>query len=476
MSTRPNSFKFITIEEFKTLALRILVIDDKVGDGSGCACQDKKTRDLFSNTKFAIEDCSKLKNSSPNCKKCKLHTIKKLMEYNNPGHQYWNQDSITTFYCCTIFPDFINDTSLIPSKELLVECEFAPQIKYEKPHVQIIGVRDVRTALFLMSKYKFDMIFCDYLLDYKKGTSGPRDYSTQLFKFIAHKQISDEEKKELSGLKSKHTPTPKETIKLELLSKYESLEHLRHDVLDNRGPLDKLWIMPITCFNQTFIQDLYRTQINLIDYKWNISNGADSITTPWQFLFHLNKFIELQLNSCIYTTKKLMTFLQYSGENLKESLNPTELMAMVSCFEEFQQFMGAEYSKFMKRYGARKLIERDAAKSDDNNENKSVFATYISKNFYNNPNYSTEIELNRLMQDFYHQAATMFDDREGRKCLREAFEQMRLIITYNQLEEELDDDGKTKLKEGLLFFNTVIDSEFDAKKIKEWCDKRQSGK
>lgn len=448
-----------------------------------------------------------------NCrnKQCKLCTIKRLMDDSekNDGkrevftgigetidYYYWQESGIECYYCPTVIKDFVDDCEdlsffswddkdgnahpkiinvyplpkdgtaqektekekkLQIDNAINIKCDFAPKIIRKNTKVQIIGVRDVRTALLLLSKFKFDMVFCDYLLDYKDDSNGERDYAKQLFDFLSYNYKDT--------IKNENDPSKKKRL--------EVLEQLRYDVLDNRGPLDKLWIMPITGFNQTFIQDLYRNKINLIDYKWNISNGADPITTPWQFLYHLNKFVELQLESCVYTKEQLMTFLLYTYEDLEVLVNG---MSQNYFFENFQQFMGAEYANFMKRYGARKLIERDAAMNDNNNnENKSVFATYISDSFYNNPKYSTETELNRLMQNFYHQAATMFDDRGGYKLLRETFELMSLFINQHQLKNSLLDHKQVeKLEYGLLFLHTVIDSECNLDKINQWIKNNQS--
>ena len=78
-------------------------------------------------------------------------------------------------------------------------------------------MRDVRTALLLMSKYKFDIIFCDYLLDKKDANSEEHEFSIQLFEFLMKKHQNN-----------------------------KLLNQLCRDVLDNRGPLGKYWIMPIT--------------------------------------------------------------------------------------------------------------------------------------------------------------------------------------------------------------------------------------
>ena len=236
------------------------------------------------------------------------------------------------------------------------------------------------------------------------------------------------------------------------------LEQLRHDVLDNRGPLGKFWIMPVTGFNQTFIQDLHRSGINLIDYRWNISNGADPITTPWQFLYHLNKFIELQLRSCVYTMEQLLTFLLYTCQDL----NTIEENGTVE-FEDFQSFMGSEYATLVRLYGNKFPIKRDAVieNGDINAQYKSVFATYVWKKFYANEKrkFVNEIELYRLLHRFYHRASVMYEDQRGKKLLNDAFSSLwfflnsnykvREVIKNDDALKELNESGKglSKLKE-----------------------------
>ena len=245
------------------------------------------------------------------------------------------------------------------------------------------------------------------------------------------------------------------------------LEQFRDEVKLNRGPLDKYWIVPMTSYNSSFIADLQRRNVSLIDYRWNISQGADPINTPWKFLYKLNEFVDLQLRQSVFWKSQLMTFFQYTCEDLEKCLKILPINNSY-CFEEFQQFMGAEFANFMKRYGARKIIEHDA--NSQSPSEISLFAKYIKENFYNEYNcYGVETELNQLMQRFYHRAATMFNERYGQQRLRETFERMRVFIAYNKLEDSIEDNiEKVKLHRGLRFLHTVIDSEFDSEIIKEW--------
>ena len=478
------------LEGFRTVAFRILLIDDKIGKKETSSHEFRSLNELNGDNTFEIVECPKCNVCPINGdKQCKLCTIKEILKYPNKDddkkndYHYWNQVGIKTFYCPTVIKDFIEvptiekEISVYPdkprsedeeqkkrdevwkqykedhSKVLNIRCHFAPQTDDRNNlNVQIVGVRDVRTALLLMSRYKFDMIFCDYLLDKKAGKSEERDYIKQLFDFL-----SQDYKDEIKELRMKESKTDDEKKKLNRL---EVLEQLRHDVLDNRGPLGKFWIMPVTGFNQTFIQDLHRSGINLIDYRWNISNGADPITTPWQFLYHLNKFIELQLRSCVYTMEQLLTFLLYTCQDL----NTIEENGTVE-FDDFQSFMGSEYATLVRLYGNKFPIKRDAVTKDDGkgNKDKSVFATYVWKNFYANQErkYVNEIELYRLMHRFYHRASVMYEDQRGKKLLNDAFSSLwfflhsnykvRKTIKNDETLKELyhNDNGKglSKLKE-----------------------------
>lgn len=492
---KESIFKFH--KNFHDVAFRILLIDDKIG-------KDKDPKNRFrvivgsvnenvaaegstdeeqSKKAVVVLDEIEIKKCADNCdscsisgkEPCKLCTIKELMAHNKPkddeknkkkiSFHYWDQYQINTYYCQTVIQDFIDDENFhfsnidkYPKRinvyyddkdkkngELDIKCNFAPKIDKDNLIVQIVGVRDVRTALLLMSRYKFDMIFCDYLLDYKNENKVERDYIKQLFEFLSHNYKKDIEKE-----------NDNDTIK-----RLEVLEQLRHDVLDNRGPLGKFWIMPITGFNQTFIQDLHRSGINLIDYRWNISNGADPITTPWQFLYHLNKFIELQLRSCVYTMEQLLTFLLYTCQDL----NTIEENGTVE-FDDFQSFMGSEYATLVRLYGNKFPIKRDAVtKEEEENSGKaqykSVFATYVWKNFYANQErkYVNEIELYRLMHRFYHRASVMYEDQRGKKLLNDAFADLWFFLNSNyKVREEIkknttleelykNGEGLSKLKE-----------------------------
>ena len=316
----------------------------------------------------------------------------------------------------------------------------------------------MRTALLLLSRYKFDMLFVDYLLDKKDeggGESG-REYSIQLFEFLSEhydkKATNEKEKDE----KIKH--------------KYKVLEKLQHAVIDNRGPLDKLWIMPITGFNSPFIQTLQNKTVPLISTRWHIENGADPITTPWQFLVKLNQFIELQLKGCVYNRDMLLKFLAISGINIKRRLplSKKKTSREMALFHDFQDLMGAEYSNFMMRFGARPLIRRDAMTGEEGQQldKKSVFSTYVWQSFYTDRGDNNEIKrikkdlfsLHNLMQIFYQVAATMPEDRNGVLRLREAFRRLRYYVDTNDLERLLtEEETRKNLKESLDYFANRID-------------------
>ncbi len=435
--------EFEFMKDFHDIALRILLIDDKIGE----ECE-------FSNSEEVVK-C----NGCCRMKSCKLCTIKRLMDdglmdeksasngangcgknklFNGIGTQsdyfYWREKEIDCFFYPKTTKDFIDGNEDIPNIERNLVVKFEP----DKLHVQIIGVKDVRTALLIMKNNKFDMVFCDYLLAEKSDGSNDHEHVTQLFDFLSHNYKT----------KIKNCGDEK-----------EKLEKLRRDALDNRGPINKFWIMPVTGFNQVFIQDLYNNNINLIDYKWNISNGADPITTPWQFLYHLNEFIELLLKSCIYRMDKLLRFVKYTCEDILEL---KKKRGNDFGFFEFQSFMGSEHANFMRRYGNRHLIQRDAVWDEkENDENKSVFATYVWKKFYAARENRDVIELNRLIQRFLYQASTMHNDKEGQQRIDEAFGKLCHFINRNMKVQKTikeNDDLKKELEEKMNELRSLMDN------------------
>ena len=501
------TYKFFN--EFHDVTMRILVVDDKVGDCE--LCDGTKTQkkwhsiineDDKSPASISIIECSECSN-----KQCKLKTLKQLMDdgknttkekiFEGIGgdndYFYWKEENIKTYYCPDVILDFIDDpeeqqkldgytdiqvidaekdkTKANQEKSLVIKVGdgsspspdgsspspdgFSKSPKFvdfksDDTCVQLVGVRDVRTALLLLSRYKFDMIFFDYLLEKKKEKSSDRDYSIQFFEFLTG-NIEKKTKKEISNPQQ---PTSEDK---NILERAKILESFRRAVLDNRGPLDRFWIMPITGFNETFIADLSRNGIPLIGSKWHINNGADPITTPWQFLDKLNRFIELQLTGSLFTFNKLMTFLQYTGEELESKFHVSEEQKGKIGFEEFHAFLAAEYSSFFSKYGSKAVIKRDATvgeigesaiTTDDKKDlsSKSVFATYVWKYFYRKrPIHSSDNEekkkkmlfsLHSHMLEFYQTATIMRNDHHGMLMLRESFRRLRYFIDVYRLVDE----------------------------------------
>ena len=320
------------------------------------------------------------------------------------------------------------------------------KLKWDKgPIVQVVGVGDFESAMVLLSCCKFDIILLDTmdLFDFLLGRTEISTMFPSLQALAADKRVF-------------------------------ITEELRNVVKLNRGPLDKYWVLPIVEVveegdAEDFHNKLREANVRTTDHRWNIGFDVDPINKPNEFLYRINEFIDLMLHLSVYHRDKLLTFLRYTSEDMRDRLDKmtrnedgnrksTSSLEGELYFEEYQDFMGAEYSNFMMRYGARKLIERDAKKGEDI-VNKSLFATYVKEKFYNK--FQIETELNRLMQSFYHQSATMFNDRYGRQRLRESFEALRNFIIYNGL-------GNPELQKSLGVLRCIIDSDFDLRKASKW--------
>ena len=494
-----SKYSFEHFDHFHTVAFRILLLDDKVGSDD-LECKKEYTDiESVKDKGILVKKCDK--NESCVKRECKLCTIKRLMDNGimeggkdgkkevfleigkTKDYFYWEENDVECYYCTAVIKDFIDDVApkldnyesiklenreFVDSlkqntgKSFYIPCDFEPNQKEEGEsilRVQIIGVRDVRTALLLLSRYKFDMLFVDYLLDKKNegGDKSGREYSIQLFEFL-----SKDYEKEAKNAEKENNEIKK--------NKYKLLEKLCRTVRNNRGPLDKFWIMPITGFNSPFIQTLQNNNVPLISSRWHIDNGADPITTPWQFLVKLNRFIELQLKGCVYDMDTLLQFLTISGTNIKRRLPllKDEDKQIDAQFHDFQDILCAEYSNFMKRFGARPLIRRDAFTDEKNvnYDNMSVFSTYIWRKFYTDMDDDEKAKrdkkllfsLHNLMQIFYQVAATMPQDRNGVLRLREAFRRLRYYVDINDLKEKLTDKNrKDELDVSLDYFAKRID-------------------
>ena len=314
--------------------------------------------------------------------------------------------------------------------------------------VQIVEVGDFESAMVLLSCCKFDVILVE---------------DTDLFHFLrGDSDNMDGMIPSLNAMKNKDGNI------ISLKEKSRIIKEFRNAVKLNRGPLDKYWVLPI---KEGFHELLRKNNIRTTDHRWNIGFGVGPIEHPWEFLYRLNEFIDLQLRLSVYKRETLITFLQYTIDDLKDRLrrriyktdgSRNRITETSLFFDGFQDFMGAEYSNSMKRYGARELIERDAIKKDDKS-NKSLFATCVRDEFY--MKFPIDTELNRLMQRFYCRAAIMYNDRYGRQRLRESFEALRSFVVYHGLSGRDE-----KMKDGLNFLRMVIDSEFYLYKVGEWMD------
>ena len=235
--------------------------------------------------------------------------------------------------------------------------------------IQIIAVKSLSVACQLLgdNKIRFDLILMDYLLKEKnalkereKATEFWGDGIEKYFEFSANARN---------------------------IEKYQSYIENYRNIKDNRGPLHKLWIFPITAFNQTFIDDLRNRGVRLIDYYWNLSRGADPINTPYLFIYSLNKFLQLQLEDAFFSKDEIIGFLKKSITKVKN----------INKFDYFSAYMGSEYTVFVEKYMSRPVIYRD--------KELSLFAAYMWGNFYSKKDLVSLFKLVQHIHKFYHRCA-----------------------------------------------------------------------
>lgn len=362
------------VNEFSTkkINLRILLIDDKI------VIKESNT-DSHENKEGAM---------------CKAKLIKDLMELRFDADimkrvcwkTFYSERKegtvkIFQFKChygckeCNLF------TLLDGSK---VNKEFKDNIcKLEQDGIQIIAVPNLKQARILLADadIRFDLIMMDYLLDNKvneQGDTDVREYSTEFW--------SDGNEKffEISK-QSVHEENIAENCDCRLMDADLSMEDVYSKIKSNRGPLQRLWIFPITAFNQTFIDDLRNKGVQLIDYYWYLSRGADPINTPYLFINTLNNFLQLQIQEAVFSLKTLITFLKKTSQDIK----------IIDDVDAFQAHMGSEYTVLIQKHGWRSVLSRDAKAG-------SLFSYYIWKYFYKNPDNRYLFRLMDKMQKFYH--------------------------------------------------------------------------
>ena len=281
-------------------------------------------------------------------------------------------------------------------------------------NVQIIQVTNLADAITLLAdeSIRFDLILLDYLLDKRKDNPTIRQLSTDFFIWFQDKQGENRDVDYLrlqlyNGQKVK--TLHKDEVDQAVL---DFNKELRQRIKSNRGPLRKLWIFPITAFNETLIDDLTRNNVRLIDYYWHISKGADPITTPYLFLRMLNSFLYLQLESSVFMEDEIKEFLKKSIKRLKK----------VESSEDFIAVMGSDYTEFVQNFMNRSIIYRDK-------NNNSLFANYIWKHFYTNEKYKNEHILVNYIHRFYHRCA-FGGNSEYRKMIL-FWRDMKLFIENN---------------------------------------------
>jgi hypothetical protein len=270
---------------------------------------------------------------------------------------------------------------------------------------------------------QYGLIMLDYLLGYKEGNSGEREYSTEFFEWISNPLEPEKTVyKQIENYKMKYDCLQK--IDTGTLSKQWAEE-----IKENRGPLQKMWFYPITAFNNTFIDDLRNKGVRLIDYYWHISRGADPINTPYLFLSSINNFLYLQLQQALFSLENILKFLDKSMKQ----------MEFFKSFDDFQAFMGSEYIVLLQKYGWRAVVKKDK-------DAGSAFSYYIWERFYFNEENRYLFRLLDKIQKLYH-ACAYGDSNDTRKMILYS-EELQIYLTdrWVKIVANSDDSKKEVLK------------------------------
>lgn len=309
------------------------------------------------------------------------------------------------------------------------------------PKIQIIAVKTLEIARQLLdcNEIRFDLIMMDYLLDWKKDKPEEREYATEFWGNGIEKYFEFSKEAKQKG------------------SEYEKLTDTYDKIKSNRGPMNRLWIFPITAFNQTFIDDLRNRGIRLNDYYWYLSRGADPINTPYLFIYTLNKFLQLMLSEAIFSLYDLSNFLKKSIEKW-ENLSKKENAEKKVNAEKIRILMTTEYIYFINQYAMREQIKRDL-------DSGSLFAHYVNENFFKKEEEKDLIKISDSIRRFYHSLA-YGEDRDYLKAQERLFRMLDLLKTKIEKpkigEKESVDLIKQNLSSWENKFNTIIQHRFNA--------------
>ncbi len=392
----------------KGIALRILLIDDKLGKTD--LCKATLIKKLFSCDWIGVyeERCSLRKNicwRTPETKneisketnevELLMLDRKQTLEQNNINIIITESDSSVTnevkllqydrkqaheqktIY--KIIPEGNSSSFEAIEFDIFELTERINKLDSKKNQIIAVKTLDVARELLSHDKLRFDLIMMDYLLDEINDENfNRREYATEFWGDGKEKyfEISESELKE--KVKSEQYT---ETIK----DNYLTIKSTYDKIKANRGPLQRLWIFPITAFNQTFIDDLRNKGVRLIDYYWYLSRGADPINTPYLFINTLNNFLQLQILQAVFSLKTVVAFLKKSCEDIEGIMDA----------EAFQAHMGSEYTVLIQKHGWRPVISRDAKAG-------SLFSKYIWENFYSKTENKFLFRLMDKMQKFFH--------------------------------------------------------------------------
>jgi hypothetical protein len=396
----------------KGITLRILLIDDKLNEND-----------------------------------CKAKIIRSLLDIDVDGILHsevcWrtaleNKGSISIFqsYCrngcdfCKIF-SLEKDVNLSTEKEdpyKALKCHLKHSLENDKTknNIQIVAVQSLYEAQDLLSDsgLRFDLIMMDYLLAEKTDSCRQREYATEFWgdgieKYFELTKAGIAE----SFQQGKYGEDEKE--------KYLKLEDIYSKIKANRGPMQRLWIFPITAFNQTFIDDLRNRGVRLIDYYWYLSRGADPINTPYLFIYTLNKFLQLMLDQAIFSLDEIVEFI---NKSIKKYDILSSVKDEIKKGPRLNQLFSTEYTYFINKYSVEDQIARDM-------DGGSLFARYVHENFIQKN--STLLDISKAIRRLYHSLA-FGEERDYLKSL----ERLHRMLDLMRKEAEKAPFNKTNNLEG----------------------------
>ena len=145
----------------------------------------------------------------------------------------------------------------------------------------------ISNSIKALKERMYDVILLDYLLERKKNS----DYLGK----NKNRYYGDELLKKFSGYMENKENTYGQDIK---------------EAMNNRGPMGRFWIFPISAFSDAMLNSIRERGISHFTDLWHLSSGADPINTPNLFIYKFFAFLNEMKSEALFNKGEMIKFFK----------------------------------------------------------------------------------------------------------------------------------------------------------------------